>query len=221
MTGAAAYAGIAKVQPAFGSAGAGTSTANVAYPSGIIAGNWLVLWMHAIDSAAAYSTPTPTGWTQLATANTGAGPGTIERLYVKPADGTESGRLATGWTADTALAGRMYRMSGTSSTSEIGAGSVSTASSASQSAPTLITTGTLELAIWHNSAVVNNTIGDSSGETGGDWTEAVAEFNVASPTLTAQLQTAGMAAAGTITGGTATLGAAGTNRFSLRGALSA
>lgn len=54
----------------------------------------------------------------------------------------------------------------------------------------------------------NQAIGSFTGETGGDWTEAVAEYVGGGTVGTLQLQTAEMAAADTISGGTVSIGSA-------------
>lgn len=63
---------------------------------------------------------------------------------------------------------------------------------------------------------VNRSIGDFSGESGGDWTEAVAEYAEAGGAkATLQLQTASIAVAGTITGGSAAITSSGWGIFTL------
>lgn len=64
------------------------------------------------------------------------------------------------------------------------------------------TAGPDRLCVSLNSVAGNQALGSFTGETGGDWTEAVAEFASATgATGTIQLQTAGLATAGTINGG--------------------
>lgn len=209
----------AQTQPAFAAAGAGTVSTgagvNVAYPTGIIAGSILVLHMHGID-AAAVNTVTPSGWTQVTTGTTGAGPQTTEAIYLKIADGTESGTLAPGWTSGTQIAGRMYRFTGTYSGTESPNTSVVTASSTTLPCGAVTTMGVAELGVACLSAAVSTTVGDA----GSGWTEAVAEYNTTTGgNLTMQLQTVSAAAAGTYSSSGATLGSAGTNRFNGRFAL--
>src|SRR5262249_39018220 len=68
------------------------------------------------------------------------------------------------------------------------------------------TTARDRLALQFVGLASNQAVGDFTGETGGDWVEAVAEFSSASgATATLQLQTSAIAGAGTIDGGTMTI----------------
>ena len=73
----------------------------------------------------------------------------------------------------------------------------------------LTTNGANRLGVHFVGVAAEQTLGNFTGETGGDWTEAVAEFASATgATATLQLQTAEMVAAGTIDGGTITISSA-------------
>lgn len=74
----------------------------------------------------------------------------------------------------------------------------------------VITNGSNRLALQFVWLVSNQAVGSFTGESGGDWTEAVAEFASSSgATVTMQLQKAPMAAAGTIDGGSLTVSSVG------------
>jgi hypothetical protein len=73
----------------------------------------------------------------------------------------------------------------------------------------VITNGTDRLACQFVAIGANQATASFTGETGGDWTEAEAEYATATgATATLQLQTASVAAAGTIDGGTQTISSA-------------
>lgn len=85
---------------AFGTIGAATGSANVAYPASIAAGDMLV--MCSVTKYPTYSVDTPSGWTLATNATgtggagaSGAGTGTIiVKVFYKEATGSESGTLA-------------------------------------------------------------------------------------------------------------------------------
>lgn len=198
--------------PAFVDAGAGAfgsvSPFNIPFPSGITAGQFLVVQVYNVDSTAPAVT-TPAGWTSA-----GAFPGGAvvckQWLFWRVADGSETGNLSVSFTSDTTCAGRMYRFSNGSGV-EAAAGAMNTSGATTMPAVDVTTLGPNRLAAQLNGATVNSTIGDMSGESGADYTEAVAEYTTAAPVLL-QLQTAQVAAASAITGGSSTLGASGSFR---------
>lgn len=203
-----------KVQVTFGAAGTGDAVAggmgtiSPTYPTGITSGMILLLQIGAVDTTAP-SITTPSGWTALTDSGVATG---RQRAYWKVADGTETGTLAVTITQDSGAIARIYRMSAGSGIEA--AGSARTAASGTgMSAVNVTTTGTLECAVQMLFAAVNTTIGDIAGESGADYTEAVAEFASATSGSILSLQTATAAAPATITGGSATLGAAGTERI--------
>jgi hypothetical protein len=84
--------------------------------------------------------------------------------------------------------------------------SVATTSGALQpvNMPSVAAGGNFRLAVCFISCDDDNDIDPSTGETGGDWTEAVAEYFGGVNTMI-NLQTAALASGGTISGGSATL----------------
>ena len=128
------------------------------------------------------------------------------------ADGTCSADFTVGASGDD-VATRIYEFSGllisgttTAALFENGGSQYggNTATNTSVEPADCQTNGTNRLAANFASLHSAQTIGSFTGESGGDWTEAVAEY--VGTTLTLQLQTAVMAAAGTITGGSFTVG---------------
>lgn len=89
-----------------------TTTFNVAYPSGITAGDILVL--HIVTNGGAPSSTPPTGWTQVHRESTTV---TNPRggVYIKVASGSESGTLAVTVTSTTGVA-QISRYSGVDTT---------------------------------------------------------------------------------------------------------
>ena len=110
------YAG--STPPSFGSIGSaagGSTSISVAHPSGISAGDLLVL---AISNKYPTNGPTtPSGWTALpnyqgsgGSGSPGADTGTVyATVFVKIADGTESGNLAVTLTSANSSIGQMLR----------------------------------------------------------------------------------------------------------------
>lgn len=194
--------------PAFGAAGTGaastTGSISVPYPSGITAGQLLIAHIFRFDDGDAAPT-TPSGWTAKYSA---AGGTSSLHVFTKIAVGTESGSLAfTIGDGTDGFYGQMYRFTGDTADWQFEDGTSATGSSASATMSAVTTTGADRLAI--NVLAVNNdvTVAAPTGETGGDWVEAVAEFTSTSGTDgTLSLLTANMASAWTITGGTSTLG---------------
>lgn len=203
--------------PAFISAGAGTSAAppgatmSPAFPASIVAGDLLILHAAMSDTVGGTVT-TPAGWTSI-----GAFPGgaqvTKQWAFFKIADGSESGTLAVTCSADTAGGMRIYRFS-SGTGAEAAAGTRTAASSTSMPAQNLTTLGNNRLAVQLFAAWTNTTIGDITGESGTDYTEAVAEFASATGPILMSVQTGQVPTPTAITGGTATLGAASVQRDS-------
>lgn len=185
-------------------------TTTPAFPATVVQGNFLLLHVALSDSTSPTVT-TPTGWTAIGGFPAGASV-TKQFAYYKVADGTETGSESVTITNDAGGASRIYRFS-SGSGAEAADGSRTAASSTSMPATDVTTLGNNRLVCQLFAAWTNTTIGDITGETGTDYTEAVAEYANALPVLI-QLQTGQMAIMGSITGGTATLGAASTNRLS-------
>src|ERR1041385_2007993 len=97
----------------------GTTSLSVAYPTGIVAGDLLVL---PISSKYPTNGPvTPTGWTLLPDAQASGGHGSsgtntgnvYMTVFFKVADGTESGNLSVSIPSGNAAMARMYRYTST------------------------------------------------------------------------------------------------------------
>lgn len=202
-------------QVAFIDAGTGgyeapvSGTLQVPYPATVAAGNFLVAHIVAQDGSAAITGPA--GWTLIGS-NSSVG-ATLSNLYYKIADGTESGNLDVTVTAGIRCGGRIYRFNrGTGveahgTTQEI-------ASDTTQPVVDVTTLGVKRLAcqaMWCQ-PTTTVTIANITGESGADYTEAVAEFN-GTANLMLSLQIATCAAISVITGGSATLGSAETNKI--------
>lgn len=197
----------APVQVAWGAAGTlNVSYGYVDYPTGITAGMGLFMQVYGEDSSSV-SAATPSGWSSAGIVFTLAGLG-VMCLYYKAATGSESGALdiSAGWTADTSLTGWMMRTSdvvsgfeSSTSTALVGTGSTITNNSVTTSVD-------LGMALMANSySNTTRTIGASTGESGGNWTEPVTEQIAGDPVRTFQWQTAQLATATTISGGSSTL----------------
>jgi hypothetical protein len=206
------------VAVAYKSAGAGASSetsgaaVSPASPAVVDAGDILII--HAYFEGTTTAPDTPSGFTLL------AGPYTISTvarvwIYGKIADGTEDGAAnALGTQAVTTMrAGRCYSFSGRVSgtiTDLVKGFNWSQGALSTVGSPTVSTSIAGSLACFFFGTNDNNSMGASTGESGGDWTEAVAEYTVAlTPGLTLQLQTAlPTSDPGTLSGGSSTQGAA-------------
>lgn len=168
-----------------------------------------ILIVHAYFEGTSTLPDTPAGFVIL------AGPYVIETtigrhfLFGKIATGTEDGAAnALGTQAVTTMrAGRCYSFSGyeAGTLAEIFGGYAHvSANSANPGMPTVTTTVRGSLAVCLVAVNDNNATAAATGESGGDWTEAVAEYTVAlTPGFTLQIQTATPTAnPGTMSGGT-------------------
>jgi hypothetical protein len=207
-----AVMGAAKIQAAISStAGAGvsgTGSLSVAYPSGITAGMLLILAYGGKDSSSGTTPPAPSGFTQGVTLNS-----TLYDLtmWYKVATGSESGTVSVSGVNDTAQIARMFRTTAVASGIEATGSSFSTSSASTFSNVSVTTTANLECAVQLEFALngVAETVANSTGESGGDYTQPVAVY---SPGNNIAIQSAAMATAGTISGGTAVIGASVANR---------
>lgn len=199
--------------PTFGSAGAvdaGTITSGAAWdpvcPAVVNAGDLLIAHVSCRNLT---STPTtPAGWTLL----TGPHATSVGRhwLFGKIADGTEDGAAISFGTQAVAVnrSGRIYCFTGNDWTgqnvADIVLGFAHGTNTGTQIADTAVTTPIANcLACNFVKSEDNNSVVAFTGETGGDWIEAVAEAtNNIGTGWTAQLQIADMASPGTIDGGT-------------------
>lgn len=195
---------------AFKSQGAGAATetsgaaCSPASPAAVDAGDILII--HAYFEGTATAPDTPSGFTLL------SGPHVIEStigrhwIYGKIADGSEDGAAnALGTQAVTTMrSGRCYSFSGRVSgvIADLARGFAATSHATDPQMPTVTTTIADALAVACVVQNDNNALAAATGETGGDWVEAVAEFvSALTPGLVLQLQTAAMASPGTISGG--------------------
>lgn len=197
---------------AYKSQGAGVSTQtsgaalSPACPAVVDAGDILI--GHVFWEGTATAPSTPSGWELL------YGPAVVQStigrhwVFGKVAAGTEDGTtVAFGNPAvTTQRAARIYSFSGRISGTilELVNGFSETSHATDPQMPTVITTEADNLAVALIAQNDNNTAGNATGETGGNWTEAVAEYVAAlTPGLMLQIQTCVPTAnPGTVTGGT-------------------
>lgn len=198
-------------QIAYKSAGAGVATetsgaaCSPASPATVDAGDILII--HAYFEGTTTAPDTPSGFTLL------HGPVIVETtigrhwIYGKVADGSEDGAAnALGSQAVTTMrSGRCYSFSGrvSGAIAALVKGFASTTHATDPQMPTVTTTHAESLAVACVLQNDNNALAAATGETGGDWTEAVAEFVAAlTPGLVLQLQTATITSPpGSISGG--------------------
>lgn len=197
---------------AYKSAGAGTATEtsgaalSPACPATVDAGDILIA--HVFWEGTTTAPSTPANWTLL------DGPRVIETtiarhwVFGKIADGSEDGAaVAFGSPAVTTQRGaRIYSFSGRTSGSitELVTGFAHQSHATDPQNPGVTTTMAGALAVLLIGQNDNNTIGDFTGESGGDFTAPVAEYTAAlTPGLLLDIQTAiPTADPGSITGGT-------------------
>lgn len=196
---------------AYKSQGAGASSetsgaaVSPASPAIVDAGDILIV--HAYFEGTATAPSTPSGFTLL------DGPRVIETtigrhwIYGKIADGTEDGAAnALGTAAVTTMrGGRCYSFGGrvSGSITDLVVGFAATSHATDPQMPTVTTTIAGGLAVACVAQNDNNTAASATGESGGDWVEAVAEYSVAlTPGLMLQIQTCTPTAnPGTVSGG--------------------
>jgi hypothetical protein len=218
--------------PRFVDAGAGVITEasggalSPLSPAIVNAGDLLIIFAYYEGITTAPSTPS--NFTLLDGPRTLAS--NIGRCWVfgKIADGTEDGATnALGTPAVTTMrAARCYRFTGVRSDTVAnvvgGFGFAGPASTATVSDVGVTTPEPNCLAVNLITVADDNALVSYTGETGGDWTEAIAEYTSAAttPDYAQQLQTAYMATAATVDGGTQTMAAAdpwGVVGFYIRG----
>jgi hypothetical protein len=175
-------------------------------PATVDAGDILVA--HVFWEGTTTTPSTPSGWDLL------SGPHVIETtiarhwVFGRIADGSEDGAaVAFGSPAVTTQRGaRIYSFSGrvAGTIAQLVRGFLHTSNANDPTAPDVTTTRTDSLAVLLVGQNDNNTQASFTGETGGDYTEAVAEFTASlTPGLALGIQTATVTSApGTITGGT-------------------
>ncbi len=189
-------------------AGNGSQTSAVslspACPATVDAGRILIA--HVIWEGTSEAPDTPTGWTLL------HGPVAIETvarhwLFGKIADGTEDGTsivFALAPLSTNQRGARIYSFAGrvSGSITDCVLGFSTTTHATDPQMPSVTTTKAGSLAVALVAQNDNNALADATGESGGDWVEAVAEYVAAlTPGFVLQIQTAAMASVGTISGG--------------------
>ena len=206
-------------QVTYVSAGTGSGTTGnptPTYPTGLQANDLIILQVTVRDTT---TTPTtPTGFTLLyGPDSTGTG---RQWLYYHFSTGSESGSLTINIGGATCKIARMYTFRNVALTSFNEGGGFGSGTGNTISAQSVTTTGYGELAVSFVLINDNNAVNNFSGETGGNWQEATAEYTSAAGNHgTMQLQIATMANAGTISGGTTSSGgfdAWGVRAFALR-----
>jgi hypothetical protein len=205
-TGAAGGGG-PTVTPAFAEAGTGvdgTGTLAVPFPvTGLAAGHVFLLHVHVRASTG--QDPTVSGWTLLAGPHSSGTPTSRQWVYGKIASGSESGNQSVTFAAGSSRkTARMYRFT---SVASLTVEDVDTTAGIAQpvNMPSVTAGGNCRRAVAFIGVDDDDTIDPSTGETGGDWTEATAEYLGSGLNSMINLQTAALATGGTISGGTATL----------------
>lgn len=189
-------------------AGVSTETTGAALsplcPAVVDSGDILVA--HVFAEGILDAPSTPANWTLL------SGPHVIETtvarhwVFGKIADGTEDGAAAAfgSWVSLNQRAARIYSFAGRSSgtITDLVRGFSHQSHATDPAMPTVTTTKAGSLAVALVAQNDNNAFASPTGESGGDWVEAVAEYTVAlTPGLSLGIETAAMASAGTISGG--------------------
>lgn len=184
--------------------GASSWSASTTLPGTINAGDIIIIFVSAITFAATVdSINTPSGYTLGNSA--GVGGLTAAAYFYKVADGSEDSTSVTSTgTASGFVFGdvQSYVFSNSGTGGHDACGGSNSGSSSNPAFASLTTTTSNALAVGLTCANNTVTIGSTTGETGGNWTEAAAED---APTSMLQCQTAQMVSAGTLSGGTSTL----------------
>jgi len=194
----------------FVSAGTGSGSTNgnptPGYPAGLQANDLILLQVTVRDPS---STPTtPTGFTLLyGPDSTGTG---RQWIYYKFSTGTESGTITVTIGGSATKMARMYAFRNVALSSFTEDPDFGSGTDSSIEARSVTTTGNGRLAVSFVFVNNDNSVGSFTGESGGDWQEAVNEFTYnpsgSSNDGCIQLQTATMASAGTISGGSYDMG---------------
>lgn len=190
-------------------AGVATETSGAACsplcPATVDAGDILIA--HVYFEGTATAPNTPSGWTLL------SGPHVVETsigrhwVYGLIAAGTEDGAaVAFGSQAVTTMrAARIYSFSGrvSGTITDLVTGFTATSHATDPQMPTVTTPAAGALAVALVVQNDNNALASATGESGGDWVEAVAEFvSALTPGLVLQIQTCTPTGnPGTVTGG--------------------
>ena len=192
-------------------AGAAVNTTNAALsplcPATVDAGDILIA--HVAQFGVTATPATPSGWTLLdGPRNLGTAPDGRHWIFGKIAAGTEDGTavaFGTGGAAQKRWA-RVYSFAGyvSGTIADCVTGFAFTAHATDPQMPSVTTTKAGSRAVACVAQTDDNAIASATGESGGDWIEAVAEFtSTVGAGVMMQIQTAAMASPGTISGGTA------------------
>lgn len=191
----------------------GQMSLDVSYPASVTAGHILLIAVSFRAGTTTVWDGDPPGWTSTFWR---AGDEETYGILFKIADGSEGGgalNITCSYTGTTPRSmARCFVFSGVDQTAPIdteGWGTEATGSGTTCGGPSLTTVGTDSLAIGLWIKKSTTTADACTGESGGDWTEPVAEGSASAMTLS--LQTASMASPGTISGGTVTFGGSSTS----------
>lgn len=179
---------------------------DVAYLGSLVSGDLLLAQIFSRNTVSSI-TAEPSGWTLLFGPDTGSG--TFRQwIYYKISDGTETGTARWSISGSALFMGRMHQFRGTATSSFTQSGGLDNGNSATLTIPSVTTTRADSLAVAFPAIADDNTMTDSSGETGGDYTKAAADYlTTAGLDGAFGIQTATMASPGTISGGSITAGA--------------
>lgn len=194
---------------ASGATGAcGLITVTPSYPT-VAAGDFLLLFVAFRSGTLVSLNSVPNGWSLFDSEHDG-GPDAYYLIY-KFADGSETGSVSLDATYSGATPrglARIYSFTGVNTTTPVGdLGAETSGTGTSHSAPSITTTDTNVLACAVAYKRAPTTLSTITGESGGDWTEPVAETGASNITLA--ISTSSKASIGSITGGSATWGATG------------
>jgi hypothetical protein len=192
--------------PSYHAAGAGVSdVGTLAVPQVAASAGTRAYLQVFVRHASAQAPNTPSGWSLIAGPHATTTPTARQWVFREDTNrtGSESGTLSVTFAAGTnRKTARMYAVENDSGTLE----DVGTTAGAVQPVdmPTVAAGGNCRLAMCFIGCDDDDTIDSSTGETGGDWTEATAEY-LGGTTTMINLQVAPLATGGTISGGTSTL----------------
>ncbi len=190
-------------QVTFNTAGAGaegTTSIVTPYPASLALNDIILLCVSNGDTTTTPTTPSDFALLFGPDSNTTSRGFT----YWKRSNGTETGNLTVTTNATAQCRARMFSFRDVTTAATIYEGADSAAGTVDiVSDVGVTTTGTERLAVNITYGADDRNFASFTGETGGDWTQAVAEYATATgtPDGTIDLQVATMATAGTINGG--------------------
>jgi hypothetical protein len=207
--------------PAYSSSGTGAAVSlgalSPTQPATIAAGDLLI--MHALaysgDNDTTFAIDTPTGWTAFAGNPYNAAGKVRVWAFSRPAVGDEDGAsvacTSAGQNAPTGTYAQIHRFTaadGFHPTTPIRGIAFVAGSGTSLSMPTVTPDGGGQLAVAL-AALCDGTnggdiLGNSTGESGGDWTQAAEFSSAAASDGTLQVQTSDQSGGGAVSGGTTT-----------------